>query len=59
MPKEELYAPPLNIRVRDNRQFGRKPLIGIYVVKSLEPFRCDPLPEDVEEEEIQAIPNGG
>lgn len=58
MPKEELYAPPLNIRVRDNRQFGRKPLVGIYVIKSLEPFRCNPLPLDSEDDEITPLPNG-
>ena len=39
LPKEELYTPPLNIRVRDNRQFGRKPMVGIHVIKSLEEFR--------------------
>ena len=44
LPKEELYTPPLNIRVRDNRQFGRKPLVGIHVIKTLEQFRCHPLP---------------
>lgn len=59
MPKEELYAPPLNIRVRDNRQFGRKPLIGVYVVKSLESFRCSPQPLDAEEDEIVTITSGG
>lgn len=58
MPKEELYAPPLNIKVRDNRQFGRKPLVGVFVVKSLELFRCSPLPMDAEEDEITSIPNG-
>lgn len=58
MPKEELYAPPLNIKVRDNRQFGRKPLVGVFVVKSLESFRCNPLPMDSEEDEIASIPNG-
>jgi len=35
LPKEELYAPPLNIRVLDNRSFGRKPTVGLHVVKSL------------------------
>ena len=42
LPKEELYTPPLNIRVRDNRQFGRKPMVGVHIVKSLEQFRCEP-----------------
>ena len=35
LPKEELYAPPLNIRVLDNRSFGRKPTVGLHVIKSL------------------------
>ncbi|KAK2145131.1 hypothetical protein LSH36_700g01069 [Paralvinella palmiformis] len=42
LPKEELYTPPLNICVRDNRQFGRKPMVGVHIVKSLEAFRCEP-----------------
>ena len=33
----------MNIKVRDNRQFGRKPVVGTNVIKSLEPFRCDPI----------------
>ena len=37
---EDLYSPPINIRVRDNRQFGRKPLVGIHSVKSLSAFKC-------------------
>ncbi|XP_022792926.1 myoferlin-like isoform X1 [Stylophora pistillata] len=40
LPVEDLYSPPINIRVRDNRQFGRKPLVGIHSVKSLSAFKC-------------------
>jgi hypothetical protein len=40
LPREELYMPPMNIRVRDHRQFGRKPTVGIHVLKSLEEYRC-------------------
>jgi len=40
LPKEELYTPPLNIYVKDNRPFGRKPLVGIHSITSLEQFRC-------------------
>ncbi|KAH9524694.1 hypothetical protein Btru_027538 [Bulinus truncatus] len=43
LPREELYMPPMNIRVKDHRQFGRKPTVGVHVLKSLEDFRCDPL----------------
>ena len=42
LPREELYTPPLNIKVRDNRQFGRKPMVGLVSVKTLEPYRCRP-----------------
>lgn len=42
LPREELYMPPMNIRVRDHRQFGRKPTVGIHVLKTFEKFRCQP-----------------
>ncbi|XP_033757648.1 myoferlin-like isoform X3 [Pecten maximus] len=42
LPREELYMPPMNIRVRDHRQFGRKPTVGIHVLKTFEEFRCKP-----------------
>ena len=44
LPKEELYAPPLNIRVMDKRSFGRCPLVGTHVVKTLKPFIVEPKP---------------
>lgn len=40
MPVEDIYSPPINIRVRDNRAFGRKPLVGIHSVKQLGAFKC-------------------
>ena len=43
LPKEELYTPPVNLLVRDNRQFGRKPIVGVHAIKLLEPFRCQAL----------------
>ncbi|KAI3388907.1 hypothetical protein SNEBB_006737 [Seison nebaliae] len=42
LPEEELYAPPINIKVYDHRIFGTKPLIGSHVVKSVQMFRADP-----------------
>ena len=40
LPVEDMYSPPINIRVKDNRAFGRKPLVGIHSVKALGPFKC-------------------
>lgn len=51
LPKEELYMPPMNIRVRDHRQFGRKPNVGVYVLRTMEDFRCEPLLPAADEEE--------
>ena len=42
LPKEDFYAPPMNIKVKDHRSFGRKPIVGFHVIKSLKLFRCDP-----------------
>lgn len=47
LPKEELYTPPMNIKVRDNRSFGRRPIVGVHCIKSLHPYRCLPL-DDVD-----------
>uniref|UniRef100_A0A673IZ38 Dysferlin-like n=1 Tax=Sinocyclocheilus rhinocerous TaxID=307959 RepID=A0A673IZ38_9TELE len=57
LPKEELYMPPLVIKVIDNRQFGRKPVVGQCTVHSLNEFRCQPesLDRDPTEEEFEAI----
>lgn len=42
LPKEELYMPPLVIKVVDHRQFGRKPVVGQCTIDHLDRFRCDP-----------------
>jgi len=42
LPKEDYYIPPMNIKVRDHRSFGRKPIVGFHLIKSLESFHCDP-----------------
>ncbi|XP_031440448.1 dysferlin isoform X3 [Clupea harengus] len=54
LPQEELYMPPLVIKVIDNRQFGRKPVVGQCTIHSLEKFRCkgDGLERDPTEDEI-------
>lgn len=38
LPKEEYFMPPVNIRVRDHRAFGRKPTVGMHVIRSLEKY---------------------
>ncbi|KAA0723189.1 Dysferlin Dystrophy-associated fer-1-like protein [Triplophysa tibetana] len=55
LPKEELYMPPLVIKVIDNRQFGRRPVVGQCTVRSLNEFRCQPesLERDPTEEEFE------
>lgn len=51
LPKEPLYMPPINIKVRDHRTFGRKPVIGRHVIKSIDfdtPPTADPAAEPVD-----------
>ncbi|KAL4231637.1 hypothetical protein ACF0H5_009217 [Mactra antiquata] len=60
LPKEELYMPPVNVRVRDHRQFGRKPTVGIHVLKSLEKFRVDPVMQGEQDtDDSQAMVSNG
>ncbi|XP_077482691.1 myoferlin-like isoform X3 [Stigmatopora argus] len=42
LPKDEMYAPPIVLKVIDHRPFGRKPVVGQCTITSLERFRCDP-----------------
>uniref|UniRef100_A0A8C9M1T2 Dysferlin n=1 Tax=Panthera tigris altaica TaxID=74533 RepID=A0A8C9M1T2_PANTA len=46
LPREELYCPPIVIKVIDNRQFGRRPVVGQCTVRSLESFMCDQYSEE-------------
>lgn len=38
MPVEDVYSPPLNIKVYDKRMFGHTPLVGSYVINSLKEY---------------------
>ncbi|CAB3993921.1 myoferlin-like isoform X2 [Paramuricea clavata] len=39
LPKDDLYTPPITIRVRDSRSFGRNPTVGVCVIESARIFR--------------------
>ena len=45
LPKEEYFMPPVNLRVRDHRAFGRKPTVGMHVIRSLEKYMVSPTPK--------------
>uniref|UniRef100_A0A7N6FEH0 C2 domain-containing protein n=1 Tax=Anabas testudineus TaxID=64144 RepID=A0A7N6FEH0_ANATE len=51
LPREELYMPPIVIKVIDNRQFGRKPVVGQCTIRSLEEYWCNPEQRGAVEEE--------
>ncbi|KAJ8406813.1 hypothetical protein AAFF_G00297290 [Aldrovandia affinis] len=42
LPKDEMFTPPIVLKVIDHRPFGRKPVVGQCTISSLEEFRCDP-----------------
>nr|XP_019938680.1 PREDICTED: myoferlin-like isoform X3 [Paralichthys olivaceus] len=42
LPRDEMYTPPIVLKVIDHRPFGRKPVVGQCTISSLEEFRCDP-----------------
>ncbi|XP_039189745.1 dysferlin isoform X4 [Crotalus tigris] len=46
LPREDLYRPPIIIKVIDNRPFGRKPVVGQCTIRSLQGFLCDPYKEE-------------
>nr|XP_039273403.1 myoferlin-like isoform X2 [Styela clava] len=35
LPKEQIYCPPIVIRVKDNRKFGRRPTVGQHIISDL------------------------
>nr|XP_045583890.1 myoferlin-like isoform X6 [Procambarus clarkii] len=42
LPKEELYMPPLTLRVVDHRSFGSKPVVATAVVSDLHKYTVEP-----------------
>ncbi|XP_070210966.1 myoferlin-like isoform X3 [Littorina saxatilis] len=58
LPKEELYMPPMNISVIDHRNFGRRPQVGVNILRSLEEFRCDP-DEQLADPAVQDVVGNG
>ncbi|XP_078269853.1 myoferlin-like [Rhinoraja longicauda] len=41
LPKEEMYTPPIVIKVIDHRPFGRKPVVGQCTIHTLQDYRID------------------
>ena len=39
IPTEEIYIPPITIKIIDHRNFGRKPVVGTHMIESLNRFR--------------------
>ena len=42
LPEQEMYCPPLTIRVVDCRSFGRFTLVGTHVINSIHKFLYKP-----------------
>lgn len=42
LPKEDLYMPPLTLRVVDHRAFGSKPVVATAVVSDLHQYTVEP-----------------
>ena len=43
LPEDELYFPPILIRVKDNRRFGSRPTVGQYIIKKVQKYQTQPL----------------
>ncbi|XP_055085159.1 dysferlin isoform X2 [Periophthalmus magnuspinnatus] len=42
LPQEDVFMPPLVVKIIDNRQFGRRPVVGQCSIRALEDYRSDP-----------------
>ena len=45
LPVEDVYSPPLNIRVFDQRKFGYSPLVGNCTITSLKEYEDKNAPD--------------
>jgi len=52
LPVKELYFPPIIIRVKDNRKFGRRPTVGQHIITNSSKYRIEP-PKTKDEAQIQ------
>ena len=39
LPTKEVYFPPIIIRVKDNRKFGRRPTVGQHIITKSSKYR--------------------
>ncbi|XP_041427025.1 myoferlin-like [Xenopus laevis] len=59
LPQEEIYTPPIVIKVIANKHFGRKEVVGQCTIEQLEEFHCDPytMNQDLKAAPITTCPN--
>uniref|UniRef100_A0A8D2JBX6 C2 domain-containing protein n=1 Tax=Varanus komodoensis TaxID=61221 RepID=A0A8D2JBX6_VARKO len=55
LPVDEDYAPAIELKVTDHRDFGYKPVVGHATVRSMNQYYCDPW----EERKAHALPARG
>ena len=59
LPEQEMYCPPLTIRVVDCRSFGRFTLVGTHVINTIHKFLYQPITkrdrEAAEKKKMQAL----
>uniref|UniRef100_H2ZAE6 C2 domain-containing protein n=1 Tax=Ciona savignyi TaxID=51511 RepID=H2ZAE6_CIOSA len=51
LPVDDLYFPPIVIRVKDNRKFGRRPTVGQHIITNSISYRIKPPPEESQSDE--------
>ncbi|CAB4005702.1 otoferlin-like isoform X4 [Paramuricea clavata] len=55
LPENERYCPPLTVRVRDCRTFGRFSLVGTHVLNSLHRYRYPKAGEPIEKASVKDV----